>query len=751
MRRRHFVVIFVFSLFIPEVLEECFRSLIFAHKYFALMSLIPSIGTLIIIKRSMRIDASPCCSESKLETTEVLVRSTRMNRKMVSAISISLVCLWGVGPVAAFVPSKRNNLNSAPSKWRQAFSPNPENDKSINCIHGAQKGGKVVLMATGTDKDPKEWTTSLFPAPVLLPNANGSADDDQLALVSEKDFVPQVYSQILAGMIGISSGIAIAGFKLSIEEIREFCYSGEFTDYFPITLVPALGGVAVALLSLVGPFPPGVRGMVGDVDRDSFNFYETTPNLLGENNNDGRPPIERYNPLQSLRKAFAAICTLGTGCSLGPEGPGVEIGIAVSRLWMLAWPATFFSESTDVKRYAKRARRNRLLLSAGAAAGVSAGFNAPLAGVFFALEVVQAALPTLSIPAPPPQQKGDGSSQDGEGNNTIIIELQQESLSAVPGSITAILTASVLAALVARELLGNELALQLLECRIGSPLLELPLYLILGACSGLVAVVFSQTAKLAKSVSDGDAGPEWMRSSVGILPGPLQPILGGLTCSAVGYVFPQILFFGYETLNSLLRNNDLSTELLLSLLAAKIFTTAVSAGSGLVGGILAPSLFLGGMVGGAFHNIVADLFQHLHLATNIVKEGIAAGPTFMVERIQIPSGPTFELADVSAYAMVGAASVLASLFRAPLTASLLLFELTRNYDVLLPLLASAGLGSLIFDLMERKVEEMKLDAKISQDRVLEAKKESETPNAAPIEETNGVLDEKELAAFKSED
>jgi H+/Cl- antiporter ClcA len=211
----------------------------------------------------------------------------------------------------------------------------------------------------------------------------------------------------------------------------------------------------------------------------------------------------------------------------------------------------------------------------------------------------------------------------------------------------------------------------------------------------------------------------------------------------VGYSFHQILFFGYETLNALLRNNALSTELLLSLLAAKIFTTAVSAGSGLVGGMLAPSLFLGGMVGGAFHNIMADLFQNLHLAT-MVKEGIGAGPAFMVERIHIPPGPTFELADVSAYAMVGAATVLASLFRVPLTASLLLFELTRNYDVLLPLLASAGLGSLISDIVERKVEVMKSQAKKPDAKKLEMPK-------PPIIQNNGALEGKESAALKSED
>jgi hypothetical protein len=234
------------------------------------------------------------------------------------------------------VPLTASVTSSFRADSKLAFSPNPENDRSIlDRDDGAQKDGDpVVLMATGgTDKAPKEWTTtSLFPAPLLIPKASktiyGSAVD-QLALESEKDFVPQVYSQILAGMIGISSGIAIAGFKLSIEEIREYCY-GDFTEYFPYVLVPALGGVVVALLSLFGPFPPGVRGMVGEVDRVSFNFYEIQN--VRENKQGQQPPIKRYNPPQSIRKAFAAICTLGTGCSLGPEGPGVEIGIAISRL-----------------------------------------------------------------------------------------------------------------------------------------------------------------------------------------------------------------------------------------------------------------------------------------------------------------------------------------------------------------------------------------------------------------------------------
>ncbi len=97
-----------------------------------------------------------------------------------------------------------------------------------------------------------------------------------------------------------------------------------------------------------------------------------------------------------------------------------------------------------------------------------------------------------------------------------------------------------------------------------------------------------------------------------LLPKWSKPIIGGLTCGVVGLVYPQILFFGYETLNTLLANNSLTTDVILTLLAVKIFTTAVAAGSGLVGGTFAPSLFLGGMVGALFHDVIANMFLVAH-------------------------------------------------------------------------------------------------------------------------------------------
>ena len=234
---------------------------------------------------------------------------------------------------------------------------------------------------------------------------------------------------------------------------------------------------------------------------------------------------------------------------------------------------------------------------------------------------------------------------------------------------------SICSAVTGQAILGNELALGSMDYQIQTPLLELPLYLVLGLASGITAVAFSQAAKLAKAAFD----------SVDELPSSAKPVIGGLICGVTGVFCPQILFFGYETLNGLLPNNSLPTDVVLTLLVVKIFTTAVSAGSGLVGGLLAPSLFMGGMVGASFHNIVIGTLEDIfHVSTEF--------------------GSFFVLADVPAYAIVGAASTLAAVFRAPLTASLLAFELTRDYDILLPLIASAGASTLICELVEESIE-----------------------------------------------
>jgi len=337
-----------------------------------------------------------------------------------------------------------------------------------------------------------------------------------------------------------------------------------------------------------------------------------------------------------------------------------------------------------INTQARLVQRNRLFLACGAAAGVSSGFNAPLAGVFFALEVIQKNLPSIDITIP---VNNDFTAANSTPTD-YSYELQQESLSTEAGSITAILTSSVVSALVIRILLGNELSLRILEYEIPTPLRELPIYLMLGAMSGLTAVIFSQTTKFAKAGFDGEMGPPSVRDTMDSIPDFGKPILGGLTCGVVGHYFPNILFFGYETLNGLLENNQIDTGVALALLGAKIFATAICAASGLVGGTLAPSLFMGGMVGVSFHNFVVETvdISFLDFSTKAF-------------------GGAFQIADLPAYTMVGAASFLAAVFRAPLTASLLAFELTKDYDVLVPLLASAGFGTLFCDLIENRIDQ----------------------------------------------
>jgi len=594
---------------------------------------------------------------------------------------------------------------------------NNESDTEVS-----QKTRTISTKEDNNKIDKKEdWNTSFFPAkdfPVPLKESEESLKKKNInngikpALSSKKTtktagidfydeqrFRTQFKIQGLAVMVGLMAGVAVSGFKMMIETIKEVCYtSGGFgfdrplTSFLPIFAITALGGLVVAVLASFGAFPPGIRGEIDEVDNASLSFFDNDETM---NDDTWKNKMDRFSlkyALGFVRKAFASIFTLGTGCSLGPEGPSVELAIAMSRVCMFLWPPkttnlNVYTENDDdivavdgSYKYSKelieaRVRRNRLLLSCGAAAGVSAGFNAPLAGVFFALEVVQAALPSLTVSS---------------------VELKQEPLSAEPSSITAILIASAVAGLVARNLLNDELALELTTIEVKTPLLELPLYLLQGALSGLVAVAFSQSAKFTKRIFDGEGGPYPVKQVFLSLPRFSRPVIGALTCGIVGSFCPQVLFFGYETLNGLLSNNAIPTLSALTFLAAKIFTTAVSAGSGLVGGTFAPSLFLGGMCGASFHNIIQFLLRS-------VDNGIA----LKGYEILLPLGVVFQLASVPLYAMLGAASTLAALFRAPLTASLLLFELTRNYDILIPLLASAGVGSLVSDIVESKIEARK--------------------------------------------
>jgi H+/Cl- antiporter ClcA len=515
-------------------------------------------------------------------------------------------------------------------------------------------------------------TTSAFPVatsmggPILQEARVGVSPSQQTDELRTSIDFDAGYILLASAFIGILSGFSVAMFQLSIEQIRNLMYGTSLGEHFPVALIPAVGGLGVAVLASMGKFTPGLRGTAKEIDAMSINSSE-----------DLR--FEKGSAL--FRKPLAAVLTLGTGNSLGPEGPSVEVGMLMSRFCM---PSSVVDTETETDIRA-RILRNRVLLCAGAAAGVAAGFNAPLAGVFFALEIVQQSLPPLTARTTDEASSSSSSLTAPDPKVWFQQDKDKDFLSSGTGAITAVLLASVLSALVSQVFLGNHLALGVPSYQLNTPLVELPMYLLLGVLSGVVAGVFSFLAQLSKGFFKGEVGPFYVQETMKDLPKWSKPVIGGLTCGLVGLAFPQILFFGYVTFNALLaKSTVMPPDLVLPLVFVKMFTTAVAAGSGLVGGTFAPALFLGGMVGASFHDIVAQIF----VLANVTP---------------------FQLADVQAYAIVGAAGVLSALFRAPLTASLLLFELTRDYEVLLPVLASAGVGSIVGDIVGKALEEVRRD------------------------------------------
>ena len=242
-------------------------------------------------------------------------------------------------------------------------------------------------------------------------------------------------------------------------------------------------------------------------------------------------------------KTLASAMCIGSGGSVGREGPIVQIGSAIgSSLGQIL-------RVTDDEM--------RILVGCGAAAGIAATFNAPIAGAIFALEIVLADFALTTF--------------------------------------TPIILSSVMATVVSRSFLGNAPAFQIPHYQLESPV-ELGFYVVLGLVAGCVAVAF--TTILYKSEDKWDALriPEYLKATI-----------GGLMIGALGLYFPQLLGVGYEAIDTALQNRELWLMLLL-LGPLKIIATSITIGSGGSGGIFAPSLFMGAMAGGAFGCGIHALF-----------------------------------------------------------------------------------------------------------------------------------------------
>ena len=300
----------------------------------------------------------------------------------------------------------------------------------------------------------------------------------------------------------------------------------------------------------------------------------------------------------ALGKFVIGALQIGSGASLGREGPTVQI---------CAGAASFLGRVTSLPP-----RHMRRLTPVGVAAGIAAAFNAPIAAVTFTIE-------------------------------EIVGTLDQAVLSGV-------VVAAALAAVIERGILGVHPVLQVEQAYGLDHASSLPLFALLGVAAALVSVVFT----------DGLLGVRGWFRRLRRLPSWTHPAVGGLVTGGLAVVMLEVFATtgvtggGYETLGHALAGK-LGLRVLLALCVVKLVATVCSYSSGGAGGIFAPSLFVGAMLGGAMGHLDVRLLDH-------------------------------ESRQVGAFALVGMGAVFAGVIRAPITSVLIIFEMTGGYGLVLPLM-----------------------------------------------------------------
>ena len=470
-----------------------------------------------------------------------------------------------------------------------------------------------------------------------------------------------------AALLGVLTGICVVTFKSQITAVSLFFYE-TMADllpkpvfYWPIILFPLAGSLVVSILySLAGPsLNRGINQIASNVANP---------------NNDG------FQWQSWILRTIASVFTLGSGNSLGPEGQSVELGAGLSRLLTSEKLDDIFSnEEKGIRKTSERDRQDLFL--AGVAAGTAAGFNAPITGIFFALECGNRYLSGLGV---------DSHTSTNNENRSPVNLLGRNSPDGPRADVAAIVLAATGASLITNigpreatlSVQGNSYAMI-------SPLFELPLYLGLGLVCGIISVIFDQLKNAF--VSSYESSDDDEEGKLSKFPLVVRPLLGGLLCGVIGLFLPQTLFNSYATLDQLFTSGGASQDplLLMQLLSSKLVLSAFCLASGLVGGVFAPSLFFGATAGGVYHEVITNLVDALRHFISL------GGESFE------PLLHNINVADAPAYVTVGAAASLGAVFRAPLTASMLMFEVTQNHDLVLPVLASAGISGLVAEILSQ--------------------------------------------------
>jgi CIC family chloride channel protein len=314
----------------------------------------------------------------------------------------------------------------------------------------------------------------------------------------------------------------------------------------------------------------------------------------------------RIRPVVAAVKSLASAICIGSGGSVGREGPIVQIGSALG--------------SSFGQLFRMSEARTRMLVACGAAGGIAATFNAPIAGVFFALEIILGEFSTHSF-------------------GVVVI-------------------ASVTASVIGRFAFGNVPAFPLPSYQL-LHVTEFPLYAILGILGAVAGVAFTHILYWFEDRFDAVSMPEY-----------LKPVPGGLMLGLLGFFLPQVFGVGYPAMSMALAGHY-ALGLLLLLVVAKILAVSLTIGSGGSGGVFAPSLFIGAMLGEAYGTFLQGVFP-----------GVVTHP--------------------GNYGLVGMAAVFAGAARAPITAVIILFELTGDYSVILPLMAAVVISTIVSEMLGKE-------------------------------------------------
>jgi CIC family chloride channel protein len=403
-----------------------------------------------------------------------------------------------------------------------------------------------------------------------------------------------VYLSIVAILIGILGGYGALLFRYAIKATQYIFYHNtddflNFAHTLPFYLkiaLPALGGLIVGPLVYFGAREAKGHGVPVVMEAVALR--------------DGH-----IRPRVAFVTILASGITIGSGGSVGREGPIVQIGSSIG---------------SSIGQLLKAAPlRQRTLVGCGAAAGLAATFNAPIAGALFAAEVI----------------------------------LGEFGLS----TFSPVVLSSVTATTISRHYFGDFPAFIIPTYKLVS-LWEFLFYPVLGVIVGLVSLLFILTVNKSEDLFDALKMPEY-----------LKPALGGLMLGCMLIVWPNVFGVGYGSINLSL-TNQLPFILLLSLVFVKILATSITVGSGGSGGIFAPSLFIGAMTGGFFGWAVHEYFPLI-------------------------------TADSGAYALVAMGAVVAGTTHAPITAMIIIFELTSTYEIILPLMITCMLSTLITTSLKR--------------------------------------------------